>query len=268
MQIKRKLNDILNMASKIYEFIANYLRSTANVWWMTQSVVPMNIFWCRLFQISCTVQKLTIWTSDREWSNFHTICTNTRLSSCRYHFTIELPHRVRPHFYEDEDYFQLRKGWGQNHFVDQKLLLDEFVENDCFEIRFSVRSPHLIEKYDCLRKYADKLERYNSALRECDCNICKVFDVLIWTTCILSGNVPLIASTRFVAFETSPRLATVTVACTRILFVTTLVELGDFRCSPEVTAMSKAFSRVYFWSSWKEFPMCMLIQTPWTYSLF
>nr|XP_019542953.2 E3 ubiquitin-protein ligase TRIM37-like [Aedes albopictus] len=88
----------------------------------------------------------------------------------RYHFTIELPHRVTPHFYEDEDYFQLRKGWGQNHFVDQKLLLDEFVENDCFEIRFSVRSPHLIEKYDCLRKYADKLERYNSALRE-ECSV-------------------------------------------------------------------------------------------------
>ncbi|XP_065076649.1 E3 ubiquitin-protein ligase TRIM37-like [Ochlerotatus camptorhynchus] len=84
----------------------------------------------------------------------------------RYHFTIELPHRARPHSYEDEDFFQLRKGWGQNHFVDLKLLLDDFVENDSFEIRFSVRSPHLIEKYDCLRKYADKLERCNSALRE------------------------------------------------------------------------------------------------------
>lgn len=95
------------------------------------------------------------------------------LSPClfptRYHFTIELPHRTRPHSYEDEDVFQLRKGWGQNHFVDLKLLLDDFVENDSFELRFSVRSPNLIEKYDSLRKYADKLERCNSALREYVC---------------------------------------------------------------------------------------------------
>ncbi|XP_062564282.1 E3 ubiquitin-protein ligase TRIM37-like [Armigeres subalbatus] len=88
----------------------------------------------------------------------------------RFCFTIELPHRTQPHRYEDEEYFQLRKGWGQNHFIDQKLLLDEFVENDCFEIRFSVRSPNLIEKYDCLRKYAEKLERYNTALLE-ECSV-------------------------------------------------------------------------------------------------
>ncbi|XP_058824329.1 E3 ubiquitin-protein ligase TRIM37-like [Topomyia yanbarensis] len=88
----------------------------------------------------------------------------------RYRFTIELPHRTHPHLYEDEDHFQLRKGWGQNHFVDLKLLFDEFLENDSFELRFSVRSPDLIEKFNCLRKYADKLERNNSSLRE-ECSV-------------------------------------------------------------------------------------------------
>ncbi|XP_039447470.1 E3 ubiquitin-protein ligase TRIM37-like [Culex pipiens pallens] len=89
----------------------------------------------------------------------------------RYHYVIELPNRLHPyHTYEDEDIFELRKGWGQNHFVDQKLLFDRYLENDSFELRFSVRSPHLIDKYDCLRKYADKLERNNSALRE-ECSV-------------------------------------------------------------------------------------------------
>ncbi|XP_055541624.1 E3 ubiquitin-protein ligase TRIM37-like [Wyeomyia smithii] len=88
----------------------------------------------------------------------------------RYRYTIELPHRTQPHSYEDEDHFQLRKGWGQNHFVDLKLLFDEFLENDCFELRFSVRSPDLIEKFACLRKYAEKLERDNSTLRE-ECSV-------------------------------------------------------------------------------------------------
>ncbi|XP_055637500.1 E3 ubiquitin-protein ligase TRIM37-like [Toxorhynchites rutilus septentrionalis] len=88
----------------------------------------------------------------------------------RYRYTIELPHRSQPHSYEDEDQFQLRKGWGQNHFIDRKALEDIFLENDSFEIRFSVRPPHLIEKYNCLRKYNEKLERDNSTLRE-ECSV-------------------------------------------------------------------------------------------------
>uniref|UniRef100_A0A182LX55 RING-type domain-containing protein n=1 Tax=Anopheles culicifacies TaxID=139723 RepID=A0A182LX55_9DIPT len=74
-----------------------------------------------------------------------------------YHYTIELLGRARNHFYEAEDYFELRKGWGQNHFIDLKSLQESFVEDDGFEVQFSVRALNLVDKYGILEKRATQL---------------------------------------------------------------------------------------------------------------
>uniref|UniRef100_A0A182K855 MATH domain-containing protein n=1 Tax=Anopheles christyi TaxID=43041 RepID=A0A182K855_9DIPT len=75
----------------------------------------------------------------------------------QYHYSIELLGSSRNHHYEDEAYFELRKGWGQNHFIDLKSLQDSFLENDGLELQFSVRALNLIDKYEKMKKRADHL---------------------------------------------------------------------------------------------------------------
>ncbi|XP_035895646.1 E3 ubiquitin-protein ligase TRIM37-like [Anopheles stephensi] len=75
----------------------------------------------------------------------------------QYHYSFELLGPTRNHFYEAEDYFELRKGWGQNHFIDLKSLQESFIVDDGFELRCSVRSLNLIDKYGKMKKRADLL---------------------------------------------------------------------------------------------------------------
>ncbi|XP_052870529.1 E3 ubiquitin-protein ligase TRIM37-like [Anopheles cruzii] len=75
----------------------------------------------------------------------------------RYHYSVELLGPTRNHRYEDESYFELRKGWGQNHFIDLKSLQESFLVDDGFELVFSVRSLNLIDKYEKVKKKATLL---------------------------------------------------------------------------------------------------------------
>nr|XP_040220179.2 E3 ubiquitin-protein ligase TRIM37-like [Anopheles coluzzii] len=74
-----------------------------------------------------------------------------------YHYSIELLGSSRNHRYEDEAFFELRRGWGQNHFIDLKSLQESFLENDALELTFSVRALNLIDKYEKMKKRADLL---------------------------------------------------------------------------------------------------------------
>ncbi|XP_053660491.1 E3 ubiquitin-protein ligase TRIM37-like [Anopheles marshallii] len=74
-----------------------------------------------------------------------------------YHYSFELLGQGRNHFYEAEDYFELRKGWGQNHFIDLKSLQESFLVDDGFEIKFSIRALNLVDKYGKMKRRADLL---------------------------------------------------------------------------------------------------------------
>ncbi|XP_049282986.1 E3 ubiquitin-protein ligase TRIM37-like [Anopheles funestus] len=74
-----------------------------------------------------------------------------------YHYSFELLGPARNHFYEAEDFFELRKGWGQNHFIDLKSLQESFLVDDGFELKFSVRALNLVDKYGKMKKRADLL---------------------------------------------------------------------------------------------------------------
>uniref|UniRef100_A0A182W1E2 RING-type domain-containing protein n=1 Tax=Anopheles minimus TaxID=112268 RepID=A0A182W1E2_9DIPT len=74
-----------------------------------------------------------------------------------YHYSVELLGPARNHIYEAEEYFELRKGWGQNHFIDLKSLQESFLVDDGFEIKFAVRALNLVDKYGKLEKRADLL---------------------------------------------------------------------------------------------------------------
>uniref|UniRef100_A0A182QHM6 RING-type domain-containing protein n=1 Tax=Anopheles farauti TaxID=69004 RepID=A0A182QHM6_9DIPT len=75
----------------------------------------------------------------------------------QYHYSFELLGSSGNHYYEDESYFQLRKGWGQNHFIDLKSLQESFLVDDSIELKFSVRALNLIDKYEKMAKRADLL---------------------------------------------------------------------------------------------------------------
>uniref|UniRef100_A0A182J6S9 Uncharacterized protein n=1 Tax=Anopheles atroparvus TaxID=41427 RepID=A0A182J6S9_ANOAO len=75
----------------------------------------------------------------------------------QYHYSVELLGANRSHVYEDETYFELRKGWGQNHFIDLKALQDSYLREDGLELRFSVRALNLIDKYEKMKKRATQL---------------------------------------------------------------------------------------------------------------
>ncbi|KFB39607.1 AGAP004202-PA-like protein [Anopheles sinensis] len=75
----------------------------------------------------------------------------------QYHYSVELLGANRSHVYEDETYFELRKGWGQNHFIDLKALQDSYLLEDGLELRFSVRALNLIDKYEKMKKRASLL---------------------------------------------------------------------------------------------------------------
>ncbi|XP_053670432.1 E3 ubiquitin-protein ligase TRIM37-like [Anopheles nili] len=75
----------------------------------------------------------------------------------QYHYSFELLSITGNHYYEDETYFELRKGWGQNHFIDLKSLQESFLVDDGFELNFSIRSLNLIDQYEKMKKRADLL---------------------------------------------------------------------------------------------------------------
>uniref|UniRef100_A0A2M4CH42 Putative e3 ubiquitin-protein ligase trim37 n=1 Tax=Anopheles darlingi TaxID=43151 RepID=A0A2M4CH42_ANODA len=83
-----------------------------------------------------------------------------------YHYSVELLGPTGNHHYEDESYFELRKGWGQNHFIDLKTLQDSFLVDDSFELIFSVRALNLIDKYDKMNKRASLLASEVEHLRK------------------------------------------------------------------------------------------------------
>ncbi|XP_050071927.1 E3 ubiquitin-protein ligase TRIM37-like [Anopheles maculipalpis] len=84
----------------------------------------------------------------------------------RYHYSFELLGPTTNHFYEAEDYFELRKGWGQNHFIDLKSLQESFLVDDGFEVKFSIRSLNLIDKYGKMKKRAELLTTETEQLKK------------------------------------------------------------------------------------------------------
>uniref|UniRef100_A0A182PUV7 RING-type domain-containing protein n=1 Tax=Anopheles epiroticus TaxID=199890 RepID=A0A182PUV7_9DIPT len=112
----------------------------------------------------------------------------------QYHYAIELLGRSGNHRYEDEAYFELRKGWGQNHFIDLKSLQESFLENDGLELQFSVRALNLIDKYAKMKKRADSLAAEVEQLKKTahpDCltevvTIRNVVDAIKASTCLYS----------------------------------------------------------------------------------
>ncbi|XP_052903500.1 E3 ubiquitin-protein ligase TRIM37-like [Anopheles moucheti] len=111
-----------------------------------------------------------------------------------YHYSFELLGPGRNHFYEAEDYFELRKGWGQNHFIDLKSLQESFLVDDGFELKFSIRALNLVDKYGKMKKRADLLTTEVDQLKKIaypDCfdeviNIRNVVDATRSAACLYS----------------------------------------------------------------------------------